>query len=89
MATIDLAAFAQLLKRSLRTLAVAVDLPAADALEVAFALLDEAAHVLRRIAQKQPDLVRERLAASDSLCKAAKAARGRGVRIAAIGQDAL
>ena len=32
--------------------------------------------------------MRELLAASDSLCKAAKAARGRGVRIAAIGQDA-
>jgi hypothetical protein len=44
-----------------RTLRVAVDLPAAVALAVMSPVLDEAAHILRRIAQKQLDLVRERL----------------------------
>ena len=56
---VDLRAFPVFCEQQARLFLVAVDLPKPGALEIVRAVVDEALHILRRIAEKQPYLVRE------------------------------
>ena len=57
-------------------LRVAIDLPAADALTAPRAIFDETADVLRRIAEEQPDLMRELVLLTHALHQPDDAALG-------------
>ena len=53
---VDLRAFSVFCEQRTRLFLVAVDLPKPRAFEAARAVVDEALHILRRIAEKQPHL---------------------------------
>ena len=65
---VDLRAFSVFLEQRVRLFLVPVDLPEPRAFEAACAVVDEALHVLRRIAEKQPYLMGELSALSSFEC---------------------
>ena len=65
---VDISAFAELLKQPPGQRLVAVNLPEAGALVIDGVIFDEAPHILRRIAEKQPYLMREISALASFVC---------------------
>ena len=65
---VDLRAFSVFCEQRTRLFLVAVDLPKPRAFEAARAVVDEALHILRRIAEKQPYLVGELTALASFVC---------------------
>ena len=78
--------FFKLEKALARGLRVAVDLPRADAFE-RILFLDEAAHVLGGIAEKEPDLVREVSPVAQPLAEPLEALLGVFGRIAVLPEE--
>ena len=65
---VDLRAFFVFCEQRAGLFLVAVDLPKPGALEIVRAVVDEALHILRRIAEKQPYLVGELTALASFVC---------------------